>query len=305
MSTLSRRVALFNVVLVVTALYVGSARADVIGTAEINAYYEDVNYAGRLDQSLGARRGPVRATSVGGPGAKQLFARGAIYWRESTGAVLVERKMWTKYAALDAENGPLGMPMAGEDLGGYKPAIIGSNFLNCWTQEFDSGALIYNPQDQATRAVYGTLFDVWNKNDREVGPLGLPYEDSAITYTYVTLPGGLRFPLVSTATQSFQGAKIEYSLSSFAGPSGWRATLHPDRAVRVRVIMPFELGTSTRTCTRTIDETFWAHGTRNQTWEQQEFGGRCGTSEDVLRPVLRLRYAVQGPASTTSRRQAT
>jgi hypothetical protein len=258
----------------------GSVQADVIGSAEIQSYYDDLDPA--YKQDLGTKVGAVQAT---GSGAKQVFQRGAIYWRESTGALRIMEDFWVKYRAMGAETGVLGHPREELDWSGYASY-----------QDFEYGALVEHSQRDGVFAVRGLLFEAWKKNDRARGPLGVPLEDSRITTS-----GGI-FPLVTAAEQRFHGATIQWMRTRMLfdpASNGWDVVqLNVDNTVRIRVQMPATVvadtdGPDNPECSRNIDHTFWAHGRSGERYYLDLYGNWCGPSQGhQVRPTLTFEFSV-------------
>jgi hypothetical protein len=243
-----------SVLAFVVVLVGGSARvahAAIPGEAEINDYY---NHLSNLQKAgFGPKFGMVQ--HAGSSGAKQLFDNGALYWQASTGVVEVTYDLWDKYEASGSESGVLGMPT--DNVEGHPPCSYINDASSCTTtQAFQNGELVKAPHQTAIYMVYGTFFDVWVKNQRELGPLGLPLDDE-VTHLRV-LPGG--FPTIDSAEQQFQGGEVSWSTTRqiFTG-SPWAATIDKENTAHIRVTMPVTLGAAGFFCDKAVDKTIWVH----------------------------------------------
>jgi hypothetical protein len=74
-----------------------------------------------------------------------------------------------------------------------------------------SGGILTKGGDGQQYAVAGILLSTWEKNKKYDGPLGAPASDSVIT-TKIIDTGSFPMQVTQTAVQTFQGAKIDYSL---------------------------------------------------------------------------------------------
>jgi len=221
------------------------ASADVVGSGEIATRYEQLPPTIRSE--LGARVGGVVATAGG---AKQVYQRGAILWHPDTGANPVMYEIWTKYKALGAETSPLGFP---ED------SMTGSTeeFQHAY-QEFQLGTMV-SSSISGTFAVYGLIWDVWNKNTRQWGPLGMPRNDPRVT-SYTTWLGGYPITLTATANQTFQGATLDFSyLRPLLGSAAWIVQVNQGASARMRADMPMTFVDGSARCAMMLTSERWVH----------------------------------------------
>jgi hypothetical protein len=281
----------------------GVAHADVIGAYDIHEYYAHLSLAEQ--QGLGWEVG--EAVVAGGDGAKQLYDHGAIYWRESSGAVMVHWSVWPRYKQLGAETGELGWPadevdadamrlLAGEDDLTGKPIR--------W-QDFANGALVAHPRSTTARKITSSMFEVWKKNGRGTGPLGYPVDDTVLEFQ--SSPG-LPFPMLKTAKQTFDGAVVDWSFTRMMlGLPAWNAEVDTKHTARAGIeyvhglqVRQGEDSNGSPTYWDWTDhhepqKSFWVHGRGAESYRVKYRLGYDGpTSTHRVRPWFEVNVGVYG-----------
>ncbi|KXP11824.1 esterase [Tsukamurella pulmonis] len=106
-------------------------------------------------------------------GRYQQFEGGTVYWSPQTGARAVRGAIRAKYAALNYERSPLGLPV------GDETKLAAGAF-----QRFQGGQIYWSPKSPATVVNNGPIFAEWGRQGYEGGRLGYPVADST------PIPGG-------------------------------------------------------------------------------------------------------------------
>ncbi|MCO7221583.1 LGFP repeat-containing protein [Klenkia sp. PcliD-1-E] len=109
------------------------------------------------DENCGLRSG----------GCFQTFTGGSVYWSPSTGAQVVRDPVYSRWAGLGWESGPLGYPT--------NSTFCGLRDGGCG-QHFERGSLYWSTASGA-RLVRGAIRDAWAASGWETGPLGYPTSD--------------------------------------------------------------------------------------------------------------------------------
>ena len=94
----------------------------------------------------------------------QRFDGSLMMTSTATGTRVVRGAILGTYAAMNWENGILGLPISDEEAGG----VAGSRI-----SRFQNGAIIWSPGTGA-HAVYGAIYESYRATGGEAGPLGLP-----------------------------------------------------------------------------------------------------------------------------------
>jgi uncharacterized protein with LGFP repeats len=100
-------------------------------------------------------------------GCTQSFQGGAVYSSASTPAGVVGGAIRGRYAALDAQAGPLGYPTGASTCGLANDGC---------SQQFQGGRVYWSPASGAYATVNGPVFDLWKSRGNEQG-LGYPTGD--------------------------------------------------------------------------------------------------------------------------------
>lgn len=106
-------------------------------------------------------------------GRYQQFQRGTVYWSAQTGARAVRGAIRDKYAALNYERSPLGLPL------GDETKLPAGAF-----QRFQGGQVYWSPKTPATVVNNGPIFVEWGRQGYEGGRLGYPVAEAT------PIPGG-------------------------------------------------------------------------------------------------------------------
>ncbi|MGY5305077.1 N-acetylmuramoyl-L-alanine amidase [Nocardia gipuzkoensis] len=131
------------------------------------------------------------------------FAHGYIYWHPTTGAHPIPHTLWSKFAELGWEAGPLGYPVTDCTV------LTGPGGLE-WgeVQGFQGGAL-YRRDGTKAYWMRGAIRDRWNRSGSENGRLGWPISDEIPwdTGTYQNFENGLVYwtPRQTLATVTADG----------------------------------------------------------------------------------------------------
>ncbi len=135
---------------------------------------------------------PLTEEQADGPGVRQRFAHGGVWWSAGTGAQPVEGAVGDLYAALGGAAGPLSLPLAAEeDVRGGRQ------------QRFAGGRVLWSPSTGA-HELYGGILGAWLRTGGPDGVLGLPRTGEQ------DVPGGRR--------QSFSGGAVYWSPATDAQP---------------------------------------------------------------------------------------
>ena len=144
----------------------------------------------RGDQKCGLRDG----------GCVQTFQNALVAWSPATGAQPVLGGIRNKWAGTRWEAGQLGYPTSGEQCG-----LTGKGCL----QQFQGGRIYWSPATGAHVTVPGPVWDFWEEQGSETGPLGYPRGDHACGLRdggcVQTFQGGAISSAPATGTRSIQG----------------------------------------------------------------------------------------------------
>lgn len=136
--------------------------AQVVGGAIGGAYLGAGGPGGPLGYPTAAEQ-----AIPGNKGRYQQFQNGTVYWSPQTGARAVRGAIRDKYAALNYERSPLGLPIADET------KLAGGAF-----QRFQGGTVYWSPTTPASVIGIGPILAEWGRQGYEGGRLGYPVADA-------------------------------------------------------------------------------------------------------------------------------
>ena len=182
--------------------------AQPVGTVAMQAWSASGGTSGPL-------RYPINASGAGtrAGGWIQLFQGGALSGTSAAVARTVYGMAWTVWKANGREGGPLGYPIASQQVNADKRG---------WHQQFQGG-FITASTPTPTVAVYAPMVAVWVQSGREAGPLGYPTGAQYTTgpgtwiqkFEHGAIAGTTSTPTVSVAGAMYTGWSRNGGTSSF------------------------------------------------------------------------------------------